>query len=279
MNVVMETAERRVPFHDGRSMPQVGLGVFQIAPDQAGDAVRAALDAGYRRFDLAAYYGNEEPIGRALRDARLPREELFVTSKLWNDRHGRTEATRACHESLDRLGLDHLDLYLIHWPVPSRDEYVDTWAALVELQETGLVSSIGTSNFLPEHLDRLVEEVGVVPVLNQVELHPRLQQADLVAHHDERGIVTEAWSPLGRGRALDEPVLAEIAARHGTTVAQVVLRWHLDQGRAVVPKSVYPERIAANINLDLIRLTDRDITAITVLDIGERHGPDPATFA
>ena len=279
MSAVLDTASRLLRFHDGRSMPQVGLGVFKIAEEQADDAVRAALDAGYRRFDLAAYYGNEAAIGKALRDSGVPREELFVTSKVWNDRHGRAAAVRACRDSIDRLGLDRLDLYLIHWPAPVRDEYVATWEALVELREVGLVSSIGTSNFLPVHLDRLVAEVGVVPVLNQVELHPRLQQADLVDHHDRLGIVTEAWSPLGRGSALHEPVLEAIAARHRATVAQVVLRWHVDQGRAVVPKSVNADRIASNIDLEAVRLTADDLAAIVGLEAGDRQGPDPATFA
>lgn len=279
MMTTSRTAERRVTFHDGRSMPQVGLGVFKVTPEQAGETVRAALDAGYRRFDLAALYGNEEAIGKALRGSGIRRDEVFVTSKLWNDRHGRREAALACSESLDRLGMDRLDLYLIHWPVPSLGKYAETWAAMVELRDAGLVASIGTSNFLPPHLDRLVADVGVAPVLNQVELHPAFQQADLVAYHQRLGIVTEAWSPLGRGRVLDEPVLDGIARRHDVTVAQVVLRWHVDQGRTVVPKSVTPARIATNIDLEGINLTSNDIAAITRLDIGERHGPDPLKFA
>lgn len=278
MSATFRTAERRVGFQDGRSMPQVGLGVFKVAPEQAGETVRAALDAGYRRFDLAALYGNEEAIGKALRDSGIRRDDVFLTSKLWNDRHGRLEAALACRESLDRLGLDRIDLYLIHWPVPSLDRYVETWESLLELRDDGLVASIGTSNFLPAHLDRLIAGTGVAPMLNQVELHPTFQQADVVAHHQRLGIVTEAWSPLGRGRVLHDPVLDQIARRHGATVAQVVLRWHVDQGRAVVPKSVTPARIAANIDLEGIHLTCDDIAAITRLDTGERLGPNPTTF-
>lgn len=279
MRTTFTTAERRVDFHDGHWMPQVGLGVFKVAAQQAAATVHAALEAGYRRFDLAALYGNEEAIGKALRSSGIGRDEVFITSKLSNDRHGRSEAALACRESLDRLGMDRLDLYLIHWPVPSLDKYAETWAALVELRDAGLVGSIGTSNFLPAHLDRLVADVGVAPVLNQVELHPTFQQAELVAHHQRLGIVTEAWSPLGRGRVLGEPVLEGLARRHDATVAQVVLRWHVDQGRAVVPKSVTPARIAENIDLEGIHFTSDDIAAITRLDVGARGGPDPMTFA
>lgn len=266
---------RCVQLNDGRTVPQIGLGVFKVAPHQVADTVRAALDAGYRHFDLAAFYENEEPIGRALAECGVPRDELFLTSKLWNDRHGRQNAHTAYQESLDRIGVDHLDLYLIHWPVPSRDQYVETWEALVGLREAGLVTSIGTSNFLPEHLDRLAAEVGVTPALNQVELHPWLQQRDLLAHHRAHGIVTQAWSPLGRGAVLDEPVLKEIARRRNATVAQVVLRWHVDNGVAVVPKSVTPDRIRANIQLEAVELSEADRVAIGQLDREQRTGPDP----
>lgn len=279
MSTTTHSAQRLVTFRDGRSMPQIGLGVYQITPAEAADAVRAALDAGYRRFDLATYYGNEEAIGTALRHSGIARDELFLTSKLWNDCHGRAEAAAACRESLERLGTDRLDLYLIHWPVPSLDRYVATWESLVQLKEEGLVESIGTSNFGATHLDRLIDEVGVTPALNQVELHPLFQQPDLVAHHDRRGIITEAWSPLSRGRVLDDPVLHDIAARHDATIAQVVLRWHLDHGRAVVPKSVNPARMAANLDLEAIHLAAEDLAAIARLDTGVRAGPDPATFA
>jgi 2,5-diketo-D-gluconate reductase A len=272
-------AARSLQLNDGRTIPQIGLGVFKVAPGQVADTVRAALDAGYRHFDLAAFYENEEPIGRALAECGVPREELFLTSKVWNDGHGRQKALAACQESLDRIGVDHLDLYLIHWPVPSRDMYVETWETLVDLREAGRVTSIGTANFLPEHLDRLADEVGVMPAVNQIELHPWLQQRELLAHHDAHGIVTQAWSPLGRGAVLDEPVLKEIARRRNATVAQVVLRWHVDNGVGVVPKSVTPDRIRANIQLDAVQVSEADRVAIGQLDRGQRTGPDPRSHA
>jgi 2,5-diketo-D-gluconate reductase A len=273
------TSGQTLRLNDGHAMPQLGLGVFRVAGDQAAETVRAALDAGYRRFDLAAYYGNEEAIGRALRDSGLPRTELFLTSKLWNDRHGRVQARIAYQESLDRLGVDFLDLYMIHWPAPDRDRFVETWQALVELREAGYVASIATSNFLAEHLDRLLTEVGVVPTVNQIELHPWFQQPELVSYHDDHGIVTEAWSPLGRGAVLEDPTLVRIARRQAASVAQVVLRWHIDAGRGVVPKSVTPSRITTNAQLDHVQLTDGDRAAIGRLDRAERSGPDPQTVS
>jgi 2,5-diketo-D-gluconate reductase A len=268
----------RMPLNDGRTMPQVGFGVFKVTADQADDAVRAALDAGYRHFDLAAYYENEEVIGGALRASGVPREDLFITSKLWNDWHGRERAVQAYEASLERIGVDWLDLYMIHWPAPAQDRYVETWQALADLQAAGRVASIGTSNFRPEHLDRLRVEVGVVPSVNQVELHPYFQQPAQRAHHAAHRIVTEAWSPLGRGAALDDPVLGKLAREHGVSPARLVLRWHLQLGHSVIPKSGHPDRIADNIRLFDFLLTEDDLATIAALDRGERGGPDPLTF-
>lgn len=260
---------------DGVAIPRVGLGVWQVPDADVGAVVRTAIAAGYRSIDTAAAYDNEGGVGDGLRTSGVPREELFVTTKLANSEQGYETATAAFHESLSRLGLDHLDLYLIHWPMPARDRYVDTWRALVDLQRAGLVRSIGVSNFQPAHLRRLVEETGVTPTVNQVELHPRFQQAELRAVHAELGIATEAWSPLGQGRSLDDPALAAVASRYGVSAAQVVLRWHLQLGTIVIPKSVTPARIVQNIDLFDFELDDADMAAIAALDSGTRLGPHP----
>ena len=208
----------------------------------------------------------------------LDRDELFITTKCFNDDHGFENAKRACRASLDRLGLDFVDLYLIHWPVPKHDRYVETWRAFVELQQEGLVRAIGVSNFQPAHLRRIIDETGVTPAVNQVELHPLFQQSGLRREHAELGIVTEAWSPLAQGAVLDDPTLAEIAEEHGKTAGQVVLRWHIQLGNVVFPKSATPERIAENFDIFDFHLADRELEAIEALDAGERIGPDPDTF-
>lgn len=268
-----------VTLNDGNEMPQLGLGVWQAPPEQTAAAVRSALEAGYRSIDTAAIYGNERQVGEGLRAAGVPREEVFVTTKLWNDRQGFEDAQTACKRSLDRLGLDYLDLYLIHWPAPGQGLYLEAWQALIRLQEQGLVRSIGVSNFMPEHLRRIVGETGVAPVLNQIELHPRFQQTDVRAFHAGQGILTESWSPLGQGAALKDPVIAQIAARHGKTSAQVIIRWHLDSGLVVIPKSVTPARIAENFEVFDFRLDATDMSAIDRLDDPTgRIGPDPVTF-
>jgi len=277
MTTTPATTIPRMVLNDGRTMPQVGFGVFKVTPDQAGEAVRSALEAGYRHFDLAAFYENEAVIGAALRTSGIPREDLFITSKLWNDCHGRQRAVLAYEASLQRIGVDWLDLYMIHWPAPLHDRYAETWQVLAELRAAGRVASIGTSNFLPEHLDRLEAEVGVVPAVNQVELHPYFQQPAQRAYHTAHGIVTEAWSPLGRGAALADPVLAGLAREHGVSPARIVLRWHLQLGHSVIPKSGHPDRIADNIRLFDFTLTETDLAAIAALDRGERGGPDPLT--
>lgn len=260
-------------------IPRVGLGVFQVAPVETEEVVSLALAAGYRHIDTAAAYDNEEGVGRALSSSSLERDEVFVTTKLWNSQHGRDQARPALQASLDRLGLDYVDLFLIHWPVPSHDRYVETWEALLELRGDGLARAVGVSNFLPKHLDRLKEATDVMPPINQVELHPHLVQDELRAYHREHGIVTEAWSPLAKARILDEPILQGIAERHGRTAAQVVLRWHLQLGNVVIPKSITPARIAANLDLFDFELSDDEMEEISSLDRGRRTGPDPETFS
>lgn len=270
------TAVPGVPLNDGRSIPQLGFGVYKVPVDETASIVATAIEAGYRSIDTATLYRNEQGVGRAVRESGVPREELYVTTKLWNDRHGYNEALRAFDESLARLGLDHVDLYLIHWPVPSLDRYVETWRALVRLREEGRATSIGVSNFTEIHLARLVEETGVTPAVNQVELHPLLAQPGLRAFHAEHGIVTEAWAPLARGGALlEHTVLTEIAKRHGRTPAQVVLRWHVQLGTVAIPKTVTPERVRANLDVFDFELTDGDLAAIRTLDAESRTGQHP----
>jgi len=259
-------------------IPQLGFGVFQIPPRETVEAVVRAFEAGYRHIDTAAAYGNEAQVGQAIRASGLDREEVFVTTKCFNDDHGRRQARDAFKRSLERLELDHVDLYLIHWPVPTRDRYVETWQALIELRDEGLVRAIGVSNFQPSHLRRVVEETGETPAVNQVELHPYLQQHGLVREHADLGIVTEAWSPLAQGAVLDDPALVALAREHGKTPAQVVLRWHLQLGYVVFPKSVTPRRIEENIDVFDFHLSKRELAQIGELDRGQRFGPDPDTF-
>ncbi|MBV1848995.1 aldo/keto reductase [Catellatospora tritici] len=269
-----------VTLNNGVKMPQLGFGVWQVEDDEAEKAVTSALEAGYRSIDTAKIYFNEEGTGRALRNSGLPRQELFVTTKLWNTEHRYDDALRAFDDSLDKLGLDYLDLYLIHWPVPSQDRYTDAWRAMEQLLADGRVRAIGVSNFTAETLTRLVEEFEVVPAINQIELHPYLPQRELRDLHAKHGVHTEAWSPLGQGKTLlAEPVLTRLADKHGKTPAQVVLRWHLQLGNVVIPKSVTPARIAENIDVFDFELDDEDLAAIATLDNGGRIGPDPATFA
>ncbi|MEU3027236.1 aldo/keto reductase [Streptomyces incarnatus] len=265
--------------NNGVEMPQVGFGVWQVPDDEAEQAVGTALEAGYRSIDTAAAYGNEEGTGRAIAASGLPREEIFVTTKLWNSDQGYDATLRAFDTSLGKLGLDHLDLYLIHWPLPARDTYVDTYKALEKLYADGRVRAIGVSNFLPEHLRRLAEETSVVPAVNQIELHPHLQQHAAREYHAEQGIRTEAWSPLGQGKGLLEvPAIVAIAQKHNRTPAQVVLRWHVQQGTIVIPKSVTPSRIKENIEVFDFSLDAEDLAAIGALNEDRRIGPDPATF-
>ena len=267
-----------LPLGAGEQIPQLGYGVFQVPPKETEQAVAEALSAGYRHIDTAAAYRNEGAVGEALRSSGLSRDEYFVTTKCWNDHQGYERAKRACHESRERLELSHIDLYLIHWPVPAHDLYVETWRAFIELQQEGLVRSIGVSNFEAEHLERVIAETGVTPAINQVELHPYFQQIGLRREHERLGILTEAWSPLGQGMELEDRVIVEIAQAHGKTAAQTIIRWHLQIGNVVIPKSVTPARIAENFDVFDFELSDEQLDAIAALDEGKRIGPDPNTF-
>ncbi|RKT54053.1 aldo/keto reductase [Saccharothrix australiensis] len=268
-----------ITLNNGVTMPQLGFGVFQVSTEDTEAAVSEALRVGYRSIDTAAAYGNEEPVGRALAASGVARDELFVTTKLWNTDQGYDEALRAFDTSIGKLGLDRVDLYLIHWPAAVRDRYVDSWRALGKLLGDGRVRAIGVSNFQKPHLERVIEETGMVPAVNQIELHPRLQQRELRAFHAERGIATEAWSPLAQGgELLRNEVLTAIADKHGRTPAQVVLRWHLQLGNVVIPKSVTPSRIAENFAVFDFALDEEDLDRIAGLDTGERTGPHPDEF-
>ncbi|MBY8816338.1 aldo/keto reductase [Streptomyces cinereoruber] len=261
-------------------MPQLGFGVWQVPDDEAEKAVATALEAGYRSIDTAAIYENERGTGRAVAASGIAREDLFVTTKLWNSEQGYDKTLRAFDASLDKLGLDYADLYLIHWPVPAKDAYVDTYRAFEKILADGRAKAIGVSNFLPEHLERLIGETSVVPAVNQIELHPQLPQQASREAHARYGIATEAWSPLGQGKGLLEvPAIVAIAQKHGRTPAQVVLRWHLQLGNVVIPKSVTPSRIAENIDVFGFELDDEDLAGIAALDEGRRLGPDPAEFS
>jgi 2,5-diketo-D-gluconate reductase A len=259
-------------------IPQLGFGVFQVPPQQTAEAVSEALSVGYRHVDTAAAYGNEEGVAQALGTSALERGEVFVTTKCFNDDHGHEKARRAFDASLRRLGFDYVDLYLIHWPVPSYDRYVETWKAFIELREEGRARSIGVSNFKPTHLRRVIAETGETPAINQVELHPYFQQPELRHEHEQLGIVTEAWSPLAQGLVLDDATIVEIAEAHSKTPAQVVIRWHLQLGNVVIPKSVTPARMRANFEVFDFELSDSEMQAIEALDQGRRTGPDPDTF-
>jgi 2,5-diketo-D-gluconate reductase A len=267
--------------NNGVEIPQLGFGVFQVPDDETEAAVSEALAAGYRSIDTAAVYGNERGVGRAIAASGIAREELFVTTKLWNADQGRATTRAAYEASLEKLGLDHVDLYLIHWPAPAAGRHVASWEAMEELYAAGSVRAIGVSNFLPEHLQAILDLGGTVPAVNQIELHPALHQAEVTAFGARHGIATEAWSPLAQGAMLENPVIVAIAERLGRTPAQVILRWHLQQGRIVIPKSVTPARIRANLDLFGFDLTAGDLTAIDDLEQpggSGRIGPHPAEF-
>ncbi|RKS10376.1 diketogulonate reductase-like aldo/keto reductase [Nocardiopsis sp. Huas11] len=265
--------------NDGRTRPRLGLGVGRVADDQTRTAVADALRAGYRAIDTASRYGNETGVGRAVAASGIARSDLYVTTKVWNDEQGYDRTLRAFDASLDRLGLDYADSYLIHWPAPELNAYLDTWRALVRLRSEGRVHSIGVCNFTEPLLERLVQESGEVPAVNQIELHPYLSRMELRGANARHGVLTEAWSPLGQGRGmLADPVLRTVADKHGRSPAQVVLRWHLQLGNAVIPKSVTPSRIRENIDVFDFVLDAEDLTAIAALNRDEHCGQDPATY-
>ncbi|MFE3188908.1 aldo/keto reductase [Nocardia sp. NPDC059240] len=260
---------------DGQVMPKLGFGVYKVVGDEAVGTISTALELGYRSIDTASFYGNEEEVGRAIRESGLPRDQVFVTTKLWNADHGYDATLRAFDESNKRLGLDTLDLFLIHWPVPSADLYVDTFRALQALKRQGRVVSIGVSNFTRAHLERVIGETGEVPAINQVELHPYYAQSELRAFHAAHGIVTEAWSPLGRGAEFNDSVIIGLADKLGRTPAQIILRWHMQLGNVAIPKSMTPARMAENLAVFDFELTGREMTQIAGIDKGGRQGADP----
>ncbi|WP_205660605.1 aldo/keto reductase [Amycolatopsis antarctica] len=265
-----------VQLNDGNHMPRLGFGVYKIPDEETVRAVHTAFEAGYRGIDTATLYRNERGVGEAVRTGGLPREDLFVTTKLWNTEHGHDSALRAFDRSMSELGLDYVDLYLIHWPVPAQDRYVETWKALEKIQADGRARSIGVSNFQIPHLRRLLDEADVVPAVNQIEAHPHLQQTALRRFHEQNGIVTEAWSPLARGgEVLESEVVRTVARKHGKTPAQVVLRWHIEMGHVVIPKSATPRRIAENIDVFDFELDQQDVAGFATLELDRRLGPNP----
>jgi len=267
-----------IEMNDGHRIPQLGLGVWQDNDEEASAAVQVALAAGYRLVDTASAYQNEAGVGAGVRAAGIDRADVFVTTKIWNADQGYQAAKDALRASLDRLKMDYVDLLLIHWPAPWRELYVDTWRALIELRQQGLARSIGVSNFRPKELQRLYAETHQLPAVNQIELHPWLQQGELRTANAALGVRTQAWSPLGQGKALQDPQIADLAAKYGREPAQIILRWHVQNGVLVIPKSSNPERIRANAQVFDFTLDEDDMAALAELDRGERIGPDPDHF-
>lgn len=265
-----------VNLNDGRPIPQLGFGVWQVPPEEVTAAVREALDAGYRHIDTAAVYRNEEGVGRAIKESKIDRDELFVTTKLWNDRHH--DVVAAAKESVRKLGLDHVDLYLIHWPAPAKGDYTRAWEEMQEVRAQGLARSLGVSNFTEQHLETIMALIDTVPAVNQIELHPTFAQRAMSAYNASKGIATEAYSPLGTGADLDAPEIVEVANDYRRTTAQVILRWHLQKGHVVIPKSVTPSRIRENFRVTDFELSDDAMKAIDKVDDGNRVNKDPNQF-
>jgi 2,5-diketo-D-gluconate reductase A len=273
------TAQPTLKFHDGHSIPQLGFGVWQVPPETTADVVSKAIAAGYRLVDTAAGYGNEAGVGEAIAASGLDRADIFLTTKLANVDHGYDNAFKALEESLDKLGTDYVDLYLIHWPRPAIGVFRETWKAMVKLKGEGRARSIGVSNFTAAHIDAITADTGEKPVLNQIELHPRFQQRKMRAYDTSQDIVTQSWSPLGRGKITENAVLSEIGAQYGKTWAQVVIRWHLQIGLSLIPRSVTPHRIKSNFDVIDFELSAADMAKIAALDAADgRDGPDPDTM-
>lgn len=274
----MSSTANNVVMADGNKIPQLGLGVWQASQEQARMAVAEAIRAGYRHIDTAAIYKNEEGVGAGLRDVGVAREDVFITTKVWNADHGYDNAKKALHESLSKLNVDYVDMLLIHWPLPKKNQFVDTWKALIDAKESGKVKSIGVSNFNPEHIQRLIDETGVPPVIDQVEAHPSFQQKSLRESLASMNVLMQAWSPLGQGKAMEHLAIQEIAHKYGKTAAQVVIRWHIELGNIVIPKSVTPERIRQNFEVFDFSLDGEDMKKIADLQSDNRMGPDPLTM-
>lgn len=267
-----------IPLNDGNAIPSVGLGLWRVTDEEATQIVREGVECGYRSLDTATLYGNEAGVGAGIRECGLPREQLFIATKLWNDSHGYDATMRAFDESMKRLRLEYLDLYLIHWPVAGSELYLDSWRAFIKLREEGRVRSIGVSNFLARHLRRVIETSGVTPAVNQIESHPYFKQSDLLEADREAGILTEVWAPLGRATVFTDPVITEIAGNHGKTPAQVVLRWHVERGVVAIPKTVRKERMLENIAVFDFSLTAGERAAIDAIDTVHRISADPETY-
>jgi diketogulonate reductase-like aldo/keto reductase len=273
------TVSPSITLNNGVSIPQLGLGVFQVPPADAQRVVDTAFEAGYRHIDTAAAYNNEAGVGAAIKASGLPRQDVFVTTKLRNGNQGYNEALVAYDESCERLGLEQIDLYLIHWPYPSADRYVDSWRALERLYAEQRVRAVGVANFLPEHLERLLAETALVPTVNQIELHPTYQQHEVADFSLKHSVAVEAYSPLGQGADLEHPTVVGLAETYSRTPAQVVLRWHLQRGHIVIPKSNSTDRIQSNFDVFNFSLSDDEVNSITAMEGGNRIGSDPRTFA
>lgn len=269
---------QQISLNDGHTIPQLGFGVWQIDDAATPGVVKTAVELGYRLIDGAFIYGNEAGMGKGIRESDVARDQLFVTSKVWNSEQGYDKARKAIEASLERIGLDYLDLILIHWPCPVRDMYVDTWKALIDARKDGQVRSIGVSNFNADHLDRLIAETGVTPALNQIEINPRFQNSAMRSANAERGVVSQAWTPLGSGKSFDHPVIREISGRLGKNPVQVILRWHVQLGLSVIPRSTKRDNLAQNLDISNFTLSEDDMQAIQTLEAGERCGPDPLEF-
>lgn len=268
----------QITLNNGQVIPQLGLGVYKVAQAAAVDLIGEAIATGYRRIDTAALYGNEQEVGQGIRESGIAREEIFVTTKIWNDRQGRSETPAAIEESLERLNLGYVDMLLIHWPCPTQDLFLETWQVFEDYLRSGLVRGIGVSNFQPSHLESLIALGGTMPALNQVELHPSFQQPTVRTFNANHGIATEAWAPLGRGRYSEDQTLAKISQAHNKSVAQVILRWHLQLGTLVIPKTTNPERLVENISVFDFELTESEMAEIANLNTGARTGLNPDEF-